>query len=82
MKPRPGVLGPEAERHNREVFEELFQVVKLAWADEPFSFNGKYYRVPNPAEGIEWRPHAATARYGAPGELDDKGWLRRISPVP
>jgi alkanesulfonate monooxygenase SsuD/methylene tetrahydromethanopterin reductase-like flavin-dependent oxidoreductase (luciferase family) len=79
---RPGVLGPEAELHNREVFEELFQVVKLAWADEPFSFNGKYYRVPNPAEGIEWLPHQATARYGAPGELDDSGRLRRISPVP
>jgi alkanesulfonate monooxygenase SsuD/methylene tetrahydromethanopterin reductase-like flavin-dependent oxidoreductase (luciferase family) len=26
---QPGVLGPEAERHNREVFEELFHVVKL-----------------------------------------------------
>jgi alkanesulfonate monooxygenase SsuD/methylene tetrahydromethanopterin reductase-like flavin-dependent oxidoreductase (luciferase family) len=79
---RPGVLGPEAELHNREVFEELFQVVKLAWADEPFSFNGKYYRVPNPAEGIEWLPYRATARYGAPGELDDNGRLLRISPVP
>jgi alkanesulfonate monooxygenase SsuD/methylene tetrahydromethanopterin reductase-like flavin-dependent oxidoreductase (luciferase family) len=79
---RPGVLGPQAELHNREVFEELFEVVKLAWADEPFSFNGKYYRVPNPPEGIEWLPRQATARYGAPGELDDNGWLRRISPVP
>lgn len=79
---RPGVLGPEAELHNREVFEELFEVVKLAWGEEPFSFNGKYYRVPNPAEGFEWLPHKATARYGAPGELDNKGWLRKISPVP
>ncbi len=79
---RPGVLGPEAEQHNREVFEELFKVVKLSWADEPFSFDGKYYRVPNPAEGIEWLPHRATARYGAPGELDENGRLRRISPVP
>jgi alkanesulfonate monooxygenase SsuD/methylene tetrahydromethanopterin reductase-like flavin-dependent oxidoreductase (luciferase family) len=38
--------------------------------------------IRNPVEGIEWRPHVATARYGAPGELDDRGWLRRISPVP
>ena len=79
---QPGVLGPEAERHNREVFEELFQVVKLSWADEPFSFKGKYYQVPYPAEGHEWLPKEATARYGAPGELDEKGWLRKISPVP
>jgi len=78
----PGAVGEEADRHNREVFEELFKVVKLAWADEPFSFNGRYYRVPVPAEGFEWLPAEATARYGAPGELDDKGWLRRISPVP
>jgi len=79
---QPGVLGPEAERHNREVFEELFQVIKLSWADEPFSFKGKYYQVPYPAEGLEWKPKEATARYGAPGELDETGWLRRISPVP
>lgn len=79
---QPAVLGPQAERHNREVFEELFQVIKLSWRDEPFSFKGKYYQVPYPAEGFEWLPKEATARYGAPGELDDKGWLRKISPVP
>jgi len=79
---QPSVLGPEAEAHNREVFEELFQIVKLCWRDEPFSFKGKYYQVPNPAEGHEWLAHEATARFGAPGELDAKGWLRRISPVP
>jgi len=79
---RPGALGEEADRHNREVFEELFKVVKLAWADEPFSFKGRYYQVPFPPEGFDWLPKEATARYGAPGELDEKGWLRKISPVP
>ncbi len=79
---QPGVLGPEAERHNREVFEELFQVMKLAWGEEPFSFKGKYYQVPFPADGHEWLPREATLRYGAPGEVDDQGWLRKISPVP
>jgi alkanesulfonate monooxygenase SsuD/methylene tetrahydromethanopterin reductase-like flavin-dependent oxidoreductase (luciferase family) len=79
---QPGALGEEADRHNREVFEELFKVVKLAWTDEPFSFKGRYYQVPFPAEGFEWLPAEATARYGAPGELDERGWLRRISPVP
>ncbi|HKV54615.1 MAG TPA: LLM class flavin-dependent oxidoreductase [Candidatus Binataceae bacterium] len=79
---QPGALGPEADKHNREVFEELFKIVKLSWADEPFSFNGRYYQVPFPSEGHEWLPAEATARYGAPGELDQNGWLRRVSPVP
>jgi alkanesulfonate monooxygenase SsuD/methylene tetrahydromethanopterin reductase-like flavin-dependent oxidoreductase (luciferase family) len=79
---QPGALGEEADRHNREVFEELFKVVKLAWADEPFSFKGRYYQVPFPAEGFDWLPKEATARYGAPGELDERGWLQKISPVP
>jgi alkanesulfonate monooxygenase SsuD/methylene tetrahydromethanopterin reductase-like flavin-dependent oxidoreductase (luciferase family) len=79
---QPGALGPEAERHNREVFEELFQVMKLSWGDQPFSFKGRYYQVPFPAEGHEWLPHEATARYGAPGELDNQNRLRQISPVP
>jgi alkanesulfonate monooxygenase SsuD/methylene tetrahydromethanopterin reductase-like flavin-dependent oxidoreductase (luciferase family) len=79
---QPGALGPDAERHNREVFEELFKVIKLSWADEPFSFNGRFYKVPCPPEGFEWLPHEATSRYGAPGELGEGGWLRKISPVP
>lgn len=77
-----GNQGPEAEERNREVFEELFQVVKLAWRDEPFSFRGKHYQVPYPAEGHFWPPHESTQRYGAPGEVDETGWLRRVSPVP
>ncbi len=79
---QPSVLGPAAEQHNREVFEELFQVVKLCWRDEPFAFKGKYYQVPCPSEGHEWLAWEATERFGAPGELDEKHRLRRISPVP
>ena len=78
----PGNIGPEAELRNREVFQELFEVMKLSWKDEPFCFNGKYYQVPFPAEGHEWLAYEATRRYGAPGEVDGKGWLRKISPVP
>lgn len=79
---QPGTMGPEAELRNREVFQELFQVLKLAWADQPFSFKGKYYEVPFPAEGHPWAAEEATRRYGAPGEVDENGWLRKISPVP
>ena len=78
----PGVMGENAEQHNREVFEELFQVMKACWKDEPFAFDGKYYKIPFPASGHEWRPHEATRRYGAPGEVDAEGMLRKISVVP
>ena len=78
----PGTSGPDAELRNREVFQELFEVMKLSWRDEPFSFNGKYYQVPFPAGGHDWPAHEATRRYGAPGEVDTKGWLHKISPVP
>lgn len=79
---QPGAVGPEAERHNRAVFEELFKVMKLSWGEEPFNFKGEHYRVPVPFEGQEWLPYEATARYGAPGELDEQHRLRKISPVP
>ena len=78
----PGTSGPDAELRNREVFQELFEVMKLAWKDEPFSFHGKYYQAPFPAGGHDWPAHEATQRYGAPGEVDAKGWLHKISPVP
>ncbi len=76
-----GGTGSPADEHNREVFEELFQVIKLAWKEEPFSFRGKYYQVPFPAEGHFWAPHEATHRYGAPGEMEGE-MLRKLSAVP
>ena len=79
---KPSVVGKEEELHNREVSQELFEVIKLCWKDEPFSFNGKYYKVPNPPEGMKWPVAEAARRYGAPGEIDDDGWLRKVSPVP
>ncbi len=79
---QPSVLGNEAELHNREVSQELFRIMKLCWQDEPFSFNGKYYQAPSPVEGIKWPAAEAARRYGAPGEIDEQGVLRKISPVP
>ena len=79
---QPSVLGKDAELHNREVSQELFEIIKLCWKDEPFAFNGKYYRVPTPPEGMKWPAAEAARRYGAPGEIDEQGWLRKVSPVP
>src|SRR5262249_53142549 len=64
--------GSDADKHNREVFEEVYRIMKLAWTEDAFSYKGKYYEVPAPHdEGIRGWPVAAnwTALYGAPGEL-------------
>ena len=37
---------------------------------------------PLPVEGHEWKAHEATRVLGAPGEVDEQGWLRKISVVP
>jgi alkanesulfonate monooxygenase SsuD/methylene tetrahydromethanopterin reductase-like flavin-dependent oxidoreductase (luciferase family) len=47
----PSVQGGDAELHNREVSQELFEVIKACWKDEAFSFNGKYYQVPDAGRG-------------------------------
>jgi alkanesulfonate monooxygenase SsuD/methylene tetrahydromethanopterin reductase-like flavin-dependent oxidoreductase (luciferase family) len=78
----PSVQGGDAELHNREVSQELFEVVKACWRDEAFSFKGKYYQVPAPAEGVPWPACDVTERQGAPGEVDANGFVRKISVVP
>jgi alkanesulfonate monooxygenase SsuD/methylene tetrahydromethanopterin reductase-like flavin-dependent oxidoreductase (luciferase family) len=79
---KPSVIGKEEELHNREVSQELFEIIKLCWKDEPFSYDGKYYKVPFPPEGMKWPAADAARRFGAPGEIDDDGWLRKVSPIP
>jgi len=77
--------GSDADKHNREVFEEVYRIMKLAWTEDAFSYKGKYYEVPAPHdEGIRGWPVAAnwTALYGAPGELDAAGVVRKICVVP
>jgi alkanesulfonate monooxygenase SsuD/methylene tetrahydromethanopterin reductase-like flavin-dependent oxidoreductase (luciferase family) len=72
----------DIDRTNRKVFEEVFQILKLAWGDEPFSFKGDYYEYPYPYEtGTPWPPHEFTAEYGAPGEIEN-GYVKKIFVVP
>jgi alkanesulfonate monooxygenase SsuD/methylene tetrahydromethanopterin reductase-like flavin-dependent oxidoreductase (luciferase family) len=67
---------------NREAFDEVLKILKLAWGDEPFSFKGDYYEYPYPYEtGTPWPPHKWTEQYGAPGEVVD-GNVRKIFVVP
>ncbi len=77
--------GSAQDRHNREVFEEVYRIMKMAWTEDSISYRGRFYQVPHPHEqGIADWPVAAswTALYGAPDEVDDGGAVRRICVVP
>ncbi len=39
-------MSREADRINREVFEEAMQVIRLAWKNERFNFSGKHFTFP------------------------------------
>jgi alkanesulfonate monooxygenase SsuD/methylene tetrahydromethanopterin reductase-like flavin-dependent oxidoreductase (luciferase family) len=72
----------EADRVNREAFEEVFRFLKLAWGDEPFRFKGKYYEYPHPQEGTPWPGAEWTRECGFPGEVDEQGRIQKINVVP
>lgn len=75
--------GDGGDSLNRERFEEFEQIVRLALTEDAFSFDGKYFQVPFPHAGIEgWPPVDYTRRYGADGEIDDDGVIRKIGVVP
>jgi alkanesulfonate monooxygenase SsuD/methylene tetrahydromethanopterin reductase-like flavin-dependent oxidoreductase (luciferase family) len=76
--------GSSIDNHNRKIYEENLKIIKKAWTEESIEYNGEYYKVPYPyEEGItRWPPADWTRSYGAPGEIDDQGVVRRISVVP
>jgi alkanesulfonate monooxygenase SsuD/methylene tetrahydromethanopterin reductase-like flavin-dependent oxidoreductase (luciferase family) len=76
--------GSETDEHNREVFEEVLDIIRLAWTQDAIKYNGKYYTIPAPyQEGIRrWPPTEWTNTYGAPGELDQDGVIRKVCVIP
>ena len=74
---------PKSDALNREIFEEYLDVVLKAWTEDSFSFNGKHFKVPFPAEGIDdWAVANISARYGTTTEIDADGVVREIGVVP
>jgi alkanesulfonate monooxygenase SsuD/methylene tetrahydromethanopterin reductase-like flavin-dependent oxidoreductase (luciferase family) len=68
---------------NREAFQEVFEILKLAWGEKPFRYKGKYYEYPYPFEtGTPWPADKWTRKYGSPGEIDDDGNIQMINVVP
>lgn len=76
--------GSETDRRNREVFEEQVELALRAWHEESIDFRGQFTQVPYPYDtGITTYPASDTAAlWGAPGEVDDAGTIRRVSVTP
>lgn len=76
--------GSEDDLLNRRVFEEQMELVLGAWTQDALEFKGDHTQVPFPYDtGITGYPAADTAaRFGAPGEVDGSGALRRVSVTP
>jgi alkanesulfonate monooxygenase SsuD/methylene tetrahydromethanopterin reductase-like flavin-dependent oxidoreductase (luciferase family) len=52
--------GDDGDRRNRELFEEQMEIIRLAWEQPEFSFEGKHYTIP--PEGILNTGHPLTGR--------------------
>jgi alkanesulfonate monooxygenase SsuD/methylene tetrahydromethanopterin reductase-like flavin-dependent oxidoreductase (luciferase family) len=78
------LVDEDSDRRNREKYDEYVQIIKKAWTEDSWDYNGKYYQVPFPYEqgitgwaGAEW-----TREYGSPDEVDENGTVRRIGVTP
>jgi alkanesulfonate monooxygenase SsuD/methylene tetrahydromethanopterin reductase-like flavin-dependent oxidoreductase (luciferase family) len=73
----------EADDRNQRIFREMVDIVVKAWTEASFSYNGEFFKVPYPYEGIDDYPaYPCSQRYGAPGEIDELNRVRRVSVVP
>ena len=43
--------GSAIDNHNRSVYEETLKVIKKAWTEEAWDYDGEYYKVPVPVQG-------------------------------
>ena len=76
--------GSDADKKNREIFEERVDMVLKCWTEESVVLEGKYYNAPYPLNtGVLNYPGWRIARdAGAVGEIDKGGVVRRVSVVP
>ncbi len=75
--------GSAGDQANRERYDENVDILRLAWTEESFAYRGRHFQVPYPHEGIEGWPAAHyTHKFGAPGEIDESGVIRKIGVCP
>jgi alkanesulfonate monooxygenase SsuD/methylene tetrahydromethanopterin reductase-like flavin-dependent oxidoreductase (luciferase family) len=71
-----GQRDAEVDRVNRAAFEEFFNIVRLAWTQDTFSYDGQFWQIP--PKGVPWELEA-TRRMGRGVE---NGIVREIGVVP
>ncbi len=69
----------EQDRINREIFEESVRIVKTAWTNDVFSYEGKYWTFP-PKDLVQ--PHSAYLKFGKGVEPDGRVTKIGIAPRP
>lgn len=74
--------GSEVDLQNKEVYEEVLEVMLKAWTEDSFRHEGKYYSVPNPLDGIDWKVAELAREYGSEGEVDADDKVQRITVIP
>ena len=76
--------GSDADKLNREIFEERVEMILKCWTEESVRLDGKYYQAPYPLEtGVEGYPAwKITAEAGVEGEVDENGAVQRVCVVP
>jgi len=77
-------MGDAADKANRERFDEGMEILVEAWTKDAFDYNGKHFQVPYPHDkGIEgWAAADYTRKFGADGEIDENGVIRKIGVCP
>jgi alkanesulfonate monooxygenase SsuD/methylene tetrahydromethanopterin reductase-like flavin-dependent oxidoreductase (luciferase family) len=76
--------GSDADKRNREIFEERVEMILDCWQNDSVVLDGKSYQAPYPKDtGVEGYPAWEIARdAGAKGEIDENGNTRTICVVP
>lgn len=76
--------GSDADRLNREIFEEAVEIVLKAWTQESIEHNSARWQIPYPHDtGLRnWFMAPWTEKLGARGEIGPEGEVRRVSVVP
>jgi alkanesulfonate monooxygenase SsuD/methylene tetrahydromethanopterin reductase-like flavin-dependent oxidoreductase (luciferase family) len=69
----------DEDARNRELFEECVAIIKTAWANDTFSFKGKYWSYP-PQGQRQPHPHPVYQKYGR--GVDADGTIREVGIAP
>lgn len=69
----------DIDARNRRLFYESWEIVKKAWTEDTFSYEGEFWQIP--PKNIEW-PFPPTKLWGKGGEVDDEGILQKVGIVP